>query len=81
MSTICEGDLVRLKIGGPEMAVLAVIQDYAFPDGAGTGVFCVSESNNLLFEQVYPPDVIEVVVAEGGFDEDGFICLESFNDL
>lgn len=49
-----EGDVVRLKGGGPTADVLGIIDDYCFEDGPEVGLFCVWENAGHRFEQVFP---------------------------
>lgn len=59
-----EGDIVRLKCGGPDISVVGTIEAYPFKDGPGPGVFCVWEENNRRHEQVFPLCAIEAVPAK-----------------
>lgn len=56
-----EGDVVRLKCGGPEVDVIGTIDVYPFQDGAAPGVFCVWEDRHERHEQVYPICAVEPV--------------------
>jgi uncharacterized protein YodC (DUF2158 family) len=58
-----EGDVVRLKCGGPEIDVIGTIDVYPFQDGPAPGVFCVWEDRHERHEQVYPICAIEPVAA------------------
>ncbi len=61
MTEFKEGDLVRVKCGGPEMSVLCVVENYTFEEELDTGIFCLFERDNLLFEQAYPPRALDLV--------------------
>lgn len=56
-----EGDVVRVKCGGPDMDVLCVTPDYPFSDGPAPAVFCVWDAGMFRFEQAYPLCAIEQV--------------------
>ncbi|WP_162251462.1 DUF2158 domain-containing protein [Massilia sp. Root418] len=54
-----DGDVVRLKCGGPDVTVVGTVEAYPFMDGPAPGVFCVWEDGRRRYEQVYPPCAIE----------------------
>ena len=56
-----EGDVVRLKCGGPDIDVIGLIDAYPFRDGTGPGVYCVWEESHVRYEQVYPLQAVEPV--------------------
>jgi hypothetical protein len=58
-----EGDVVRLKCGGPEIDVLGTIDAYPFKDGVAPGVFCVWVDKHQQHEHVYPICAVEPVAA------------------
>lgn len=57
----CEGDVVRLKCGGPVLDVVGLVDAYPFKDGPECGVFCVCEESGYRYEQVYPLYAVEPV--------------------
>ncbi|KQV81023.1 hypothetical protein ASD15_14175 [Massilia sp. Root351] len=56
-----EGDVVRLKCGGPALDVVGLVDAYPFKDGPEPGVFCVWEESCYRYEQVYPLYAVESV--------------------
>lgn len=56
-----EGDIVRVKCGGPEMTVLCIDNDYYAQEDRRTAVFCVYEKDQYLFEQAYPECALDIV--------------------
>jgi uncharacterized protein YodC (DUF2158 family) len=67
MTKFKEGDLVRVKCGGPEMSVVCIVEDYKFDHMRETGVFCVYEKDHLLFEQAYPSRALDLLLYERRF--------------
>jgi uncharacterized protein YodC (DUF2158 family) len=61
MDEFIEGDLVRLKCGGPEIEVVCRVSQYQFEDGPAPAVFCLWEDRNFRFELAYPLHVLERV--------------------
>lgn len=61
MDEFCEGDLVCLKCGGPEIEVVCTVEAYPFQDGAGPAVFCLWEGKHFRIEQAFPPYALERV--------------------
>ena len=65
MDAISEGDLVRLKCGGPDMTVVAMTSVYNFGNEVATpGAYCVYENRQFVFEQAYPLHSLEVIRSE-----------------
>lgn len=56
-----EGDIVRVKCGGPEMTVLCVDGNYFTQEERRTAVFCVYEKDHYLFEQAYPECALDII--------------------
>ena len=56
-----EGDIVRVKCGGPDMTVVCVDEHYFADDDAALAVFCVYEKDHFLFEQAYPEYTLDIV--------------------
>lgn len=61
MQAFKEGDVVRVKVGGPSMSVVCVVENYAFGDERDTAVLCIFENEHMLFEQAYPPRALDKV--------------------
>lgn len=61
MKQFSEGDIVRVKCGGPEMTVLCVDGDYFAQEDNRTAVFCVYEKDHYLFEQAYPEYALDII--------------------
>ena len=62
MSTFQEGDVVRLKGGGPHMDVIATVYDYPFERGVAPAVYCAWDDNHFRFEQMFHPHALEPVL-------------------
>lgn len=56
-----EGDVVRLKCGGPDIDVVGLVDAYPFIDGPEPGVFSVGQHSGVRYEQVYPLCAVEPV--------------------
>lgn len=56
-----EGDMVRVKCGGPPMTVLCVDANYFANANNATAVFCVFEKDHFMFEQAYPECALDIV--------------------
>ncbi|MES2257214.1 MAG: hypothetical protein V4724_01785 [Pseudomonadota bacterium] len=61
MELIKEGDVVRLKCGGPTMDVLAVLPAYPFQSGIATAVYCIPSNAQFRFEQILPLYALDIV--------------------
>lgn len=62
MEQFKEGDVVRVKCGGPAMSVLCVTRDYPMGDESmDTAVFCVWDCGQYFYEQAYPPYALDLV--------------------
>ena len=61
MNQFNEGDIVRVKCGGPDMTVVCVDNNYFSQDDKPLAVFCVYEKDHFLFEQAYPEYALYIV--------------------
>ena len=61
MNQFNEGDIVRVKCGGPDMTVVCVDVDYFSQDDKPLAVFCIYEKDHFLFEQAYPEYALDIV--------------------
>lgn len=61
MNQFNEGDIVRVKCGGPDMTVLCIDGDYFTQEENRTAVFCVYEKDHFLFEQAYPECALDII--------------------
>jgi hypothetical protein len=61
MAIFNEGDIVRLKCGGPELAVLATLPAFQYEDGFALAVLCVLEDPYPRRLQAYPPYALDPV--------------------
>lgn len=61
MQAFKEGDIVRVKCGGPAMSVVCIVEDYVFDSEPDTAVLCIFENEHILFKQAYPPRALDKV--------------------
>ena len=61
MDEFCEGDLVCLKCGGPEIAVLCTVEAYPFDEGFAPAIFCLGVGQHFHIEQALPPYALDRV--------------------
>lgn len=64
MNQFNEGDVVRVKCGGPDMTVVCVDDNYFAHAQTALAVFCVYEKDHFLFEQAYPEYALDIVRRE-----------------
>lgn len=61
MDEFCEGDLVCLKCGGPEIEVVCTVEAYPFAEGPEPAIFCMWEGKHFRIELAYPPYALDPV--------------------
>ena len=61
MHQFYEGDIVRVKCGGPDMTVVCVDDNFFAREETALAVFCVYEKDHFLFEQAYPEYALDIV--------------------
>lgn len=76
MQALKEGDLVQLKLGGPEMLVVGVDTDFPLADAGGGGVFCVWETDHLLHEKTFFQEELDLLPSsQRSYDRNGQILI------
>ena len=61
MDEFCEGDLVCLKCGGPEIEVLCTVDAYPFDEGPAPAIFCLWVGQHFHIAKAFPPYALERV--------------------
>lgn len=61
MERFKEGDLVRVRGGGPEMLVVGAYESMQCADEAIVGIFCVWDCDHQLYERVFAPDELDII--------------------